>query len=146
MASDSATTKRAADDPGRSRHFDAAFAALLHGDERQRDRGQQTQGILPISAEHQRRHDGHENAAQRAAGGNRQVKQRRMLGRRLRLRQLAVAHHAAHEQRGRIDRQLLPDFQVVALKQGKAAEQHGHGQQGGHQVCADTTARDRSKG
>ncbi len=64
--------------------------------------------VLAEFAEESRRENRGEHSAQRSARGDGQIERRQMPRRRPRARQFSVAHHAGHEQRARVNRELLP--------------------------------------
>jgi hypothetical protein len=70
-----------------------------------------------VRVENQRRHDGDEEAPERAAGGNQQVKRREMAGMRFQPVELPVAEHAADEQSGAIAADLFDQGSLKARNQ-----------------------------
>ena len=85
--------------------------------EKEQATGYESPVQLIETAEHERRDYRNQNSAQGAARGDGEVKRGEVFRCGLQAIKLAVAHHAAHEERGRVNGNLFIQREVGALKQ-----------------------------
>src|SRR5207247_11423068 len=81
--------------------------------------GDQGELELPVAVQQDRGNQGHEGPAQRAAGRDMEVERRQPARGRAASRQLAVYGHAATEERGRVDDDLLGEVRGALVERSE---------------------------